>query len=485
MRLFGAARSERAAELVVLVALIGSYTILKAPTLHITIGDQNLWYYASYLWAQGFIPYRDFFHSHPPFHILVPTIVILVAGMKIPLLHALPSILGALSGLLVYRMARRELGVVGALLALCLFLFSCVQLSESSHLTGINVSLFFLLLAVDFYQTGRHIPAGLALGMGTASGIYVAVGAVALILVAFLEDRRNALKLATAFAASVGVINGVFLGIAGKDFLDQVYLYHLGKPTESSFFLSKTVMLNYTVKRDLVLFVLTLCAVPVILWALGRGGDRGALTLGRVSLVMLTAYAGFLVLVRRIFTYYFLPPLPFAALASAYLITRILEWRPAAAQPRGRWRATMTSLLVAVVLAGTVAPSLRLYASERGARRYDQAEEIAAYIASTLKEDETIYGEFGIVPLLAILADRRVAGREIESSIMRFESGTSALADTIKAIEADNVAMVVSRPNYGIILYPPFRKYLLRNYAPVRRFRGPTLETTVDVWQKR
>jgi hypothetical protein len=480
-------RSGCIAEIVVLCAAVTAFVVLKASDLTVVIADQNLWYYASYLWAQGVMPYRDFFHSHPPFHILPSTLCILVGGMNMPLLHALPSLIALLSGLLLHRIARPVLGGMGAVIAAMLFLFSHANLSESAHFTGINISVLFLVLAVALYRRGRVLMAGVALGAGAASGVYVAIGAAALTLCALRDGSRPAFVLASAFAGTCGLVNVVFFLIAGPEFLQQVYIYHLTKPAQSPFFFTKTVVLLHMFKRDPLLFIMPLGAIPVAIGELkvrrpASAAEPDLAGLLWICYAMLGAYALFLASIERVFTYYFLLGAPFAAVTSAYVLTRILAWRPAIARQAYAWG---SKAVVTALIATSIAVALERYTDNRNERRYDGAKEIAAFIASELDRDETIYGDFGIVPLLAYYADRRVAANEIESSILRFESGTSSIEELIRAIEDDNVAMVISRPNNGIILHPPFRTYLTRNYVPLRRFRGRSPRNTVDVWRRR
>jgi len=472
-----------------LAAIVGAYLLVKVWYLCVTLGDQNLYFYASRLWAEGAMPYRDFFLSHPPAHLFVSTLVILAAGTNLRVLLALPSVFGLLSGLLVYTIARRALGVMGAILASVLFLFSLRHLLASSYFTGVNVATFWLLLAVCLSMRGRALLAGLALGLGVSTAVYTAVGACVLLTLVALEDRRKAIILGAALGLTAGVVNLTFLAVAGQPFLDQVYGYHLAKSADSLFFPSKMDILRSVLSDSWPIALLAACDAPAALAELIRpSARRGAAETTtrrfvlRLAFAMLLGHALFLFLLQRIFTHYFLLLLPFAVLLAADLLVRLSRWRPASVRLRHGYPAVVW-LLIAVVVTATTVTSLERFRQERGLRCFVGTGEVASYVDATLQDGETIFGDFGIVPLLALVSHQRVAATEIESSIMRFESGTSSLEEVLGAIDRDNATLVIARRDNGIIVYPPFQRYLLAHYVPARRFTQQHPWLTIDVWR--
>lgn len=485
-------RTKRWAEVAALSLVAGAYVLLKATTLCVTIGDQSLYFYASYLWTQGVMPYRDFFLSHPPVHLLVSAVAILVAGPNLHVLLALPSLFGLFNGLLTYAIARRAFGIAGALIAVALFLFSLRHLLGSSYFTGVNVATCWLLLAVFLTMSSRPLLAGVSLGLGVATGAYVAVGAFVLMVLVVLEDRRKAVVLGAAVLLTAGLINLAFFAVAGRTFFDQVYGYHLAKSAESPYFSSKTVILRSVLNDSWPLVVLAACAVPSALLDLARPRpQRGAAEdtarrfVLRLSIAMLLGHAVFLLLFQRIFTHYFLLPFPFAVLLGVNLLIHLPRWRPAASAGLRRGYAVVAWLLVGVVLTGTAVWSVHRFRQERILRCFDGTKELADYVAETLREDETFFGDYGIVPLVALVSQRRIAANEIESNIMRYESGITPLDEVLDAIERDNVSMVVSRQVSGLTVYPPFQRYLAEHYVFARRFTGPHSYMTIDVWRRR
>lgn len=487
---FVASKTRRLLEIIVVTAVCLLYVLLKYRFLGHTIGDQNLWYYVAGLWAQGIMPYRDFFLSHPPFHILPAVILILLGGENLTVLYALPSFFGVLTGLLLYRMVRRSFGITGALFALTLFLFSYVHLAHSSHFTGVNITLFLFLLSIEFHLCKKFVLAGMALGLGAGSGIYILAGALALIGVSFWEERKESIKLILSFGTTITIVNLSFFLMGGNNFLNQVYLYHLAKTGQTDFFSGKGAVLAQVLETNLLLFLLMLCAIPLFFWKLRRwrrglvDENSEALRLTRLALVILASYTLFFFLLKRIFTHYFLLTAPFVVIAVTFLVTSVLH-RRSSFESTDRRYSFISHFIIGLTLAIIITTSLNNYADNRKRKQFARAEEIATYIETTLEEDETFYGDFGVAPLLSILSHRRIAGNEAESSIMRFESGEESIADIIETLEADTIRMVIVRPHRGISIYPPFREYLLQNYFPVRRFGNEAESNYIEAWTRK
>lgn len=468
---------------VILAALLVGFFILKLSLLETTIGDQGVYEYAAMLWVQGILPHRDFFFSHPPMHLLTPALTILVTGVRLPVLDMLPSFLGILSSILLFSTVRKNMGATAALLASALFLFSYAHLVDSSHLTGVEIALLTMLLSIFLYDRGKAIAAGVALSITLLSGLYAAPAILTLLFVAALEERRSFVSMTIAFVTSSVLLHGIYIAIFGDAFLEQVYLYHLAKTGDSAFFASKAAVFQlFMVKNALLLFIAfggVLSFFPQWLTWRHHGGEeeRKMLQFLRLCLAMLAAFGCSFLAVRSIFTHYLLLTVPFLAVtASFFLLWTRSWWR------EGHRMLASLPMFVVIVLHGML--SLNAYLENRERKRFDGVQEITAYVAKTLGEAETLYGDFAIVPTIAMLSGRRIAAREIDSSIERFTSGVSSLEETIAHLEGDRLRLIVSRPHRGIVIYPPFREYLTRNYRLVRQFNKKVPGKEVEAWRR-
>ena len=54
------------------IGIILGYLALKWSCFHYSATDENIYFYQAAAWAEGVLPYRDFFFAHPPLHIAPP-----------------------------------------------------------------------------------------------------------------------------------------------------------------------------------------------------------------------------------------------------------------------------------------------------------------------------------------------------------------------------------------------------------------------------
>ncbi len=101
------------------------------------------------------------------------------------------------------------------------------------------------------------------------------------------------------------------------------------------------------------------------------------------------------------------------------------------------------------------------------------ADQIYAAVKQHSTPDETIFGEVGLVPLVASETGRRIAANLVDTSSYRISYGLSRIEDWIAAIEADHVRLLVVRQAKLPMRYPQFREYVRQNYRTVARVRDP------------
>lgn len=94
---------------------------------------------------------------------------------------------------------------------------------------------------------------------------------------------------------------------------------------------------------------------------------------------------------------------------------------------------------------GDVEPGYRhyLWSKKRGFTRLD---EVAAEVARLTRPDETIAGSSTLAPLVALLADRRLAANEADTNNKRFRTGILRESDYWDAACRDRLKVIVSAP---------------------------------------
>lgn len=84
-----------------------------------------------------------------------------------------------------------------------------------------------------------------------------------------------------------------------------------------------------------------------------------------------------------------------------------------------------------------------------------------------MPEGGTLFGDSTSVPLVALLAGRRLAHDEADTNFMRFRSGVTPTRDFLDLLDAARPAAVILRPGRGVATVPGIFGWVEANYQPV------------------
>ena len=495
---------------------MGGLVILKAYGLHLQPGDEGIYFYLAGRMAEaGLTPYRDFFFAHPPVHLLVGAGAFKLFGASAWVGKAIPAVASLGTVTLVYGACLRRFGRVGAFVAGAVLVCSYDYLRASSHFTGVNVTLFLATAAAVASLAGRAGLGGALAGLAASAGLYALPTAFGCGVVCAGGGRRRLGRFALGLAAVVVVVDGGFWWVAGRDFVEQVWLYHLAKPGQAW---AGAVMARRVLLDNLGPVAGGVLAITV--------GDWGR-TLGpreRVAaLALLLALGNLLALstLQRAFPFYFLLVLPGLAVAAGYAGERLygalgeafdgrlggavalglaalmlaatftgarwarMKWHPrtvpatdrsydwvdAEALPPVLNVAVRRLLWAGVREAGTEDVGVRRYLWHES-RRWPLFADAAAYLTDHAPSAR-LFGGSLTAPYLAFLTGRRVAGDEADTNAARFRSRSSAPADVIAAVEADGPVRLVIRPGRGLHRVDEFRRWIGQKWRVERAWNEP------------
>lgn len=410
-----------------------------------------------------------------------------MTGANFTILNLLPAIIGLVSGILIFLLTFEALKSKTQLtkwsiplIASALFLFSHTNLVTSLSYTGHNLAVMLLLLGTLFFLKQKKFWSGIVCGLAMMAGIQAAVGFAVLCAIQIRWNMKNIKNLILGFVASTGLIHLIFTLLAGSNFWKQVYAYHFAKPAEDTYLAGKMHVLSFMFKANphLALLALIGCALLIMRFMKSEqieDEDVPREKLMTLSALMCAAYAVFLMFMHPIFPHYFLPLAAFASILGADVVMRILRFI----------YHIIPHLTIIILAALTLYHTLNFYEKEQKITAFTHAEVVANRIQELTKPDETIYGDFGIVPLISILSERRIAANEIDTSAMRFISGLYDVQEVIKKIEEDNIKAVIGRVNRGIPSYYPFKIYLEKNFFLAERLEPEKVGAVVKIWLKR
>ncbi len=583
--------NDRLLPIAALAVIVALWLLLKSQALIASNTDENIYFYMARLVADGKLPYQDFFFAHPPLHIVLPGAFFAVFGFSLELAKLFSVGATLVAGLAVWALARRALAPswqLAAPLALVLYLFGAEVLKASSNMTGVNLTVMWLMLGAWQTFSGHPRRAGLFLGLAVTTGFYAIAPALALTLIAFFwrpdpshapaararSPLSNGLAQLATFALVAGLINLVFWSIGGDTYLEGVYAYHQEKRFEHpdmveifgatpgfplSILHNLGVMIGTADFHKEVFYHAHLwlagLALPLVVlasWLAARtergplyrallpttlftsGPDGRALALWLVTLALFIELAMF----RELYSFYFALIYPFLALGLAYVIARALALltpspavpAPTDSAPSGK-RPLVAAVLALVALLGvahhgvvghhtqivfddelevlgarntyqwTDPPALTALAGltkllfwedhrhkgdlEPGYRHYLWTKkrgftvlaQVAAHIRQGSAPDESIAGSSTLAPLVALLAERRIAADEVDTNNKRFQTGLLDEKDYWDAICADKVRFIVSAPrSYFTPQKVESLPVIARAFTRDARFEDPTLQ---------
>ncbi len=517
----------RAAEGVGLFIILSTWFLLKLVGLHASGTDDNIYFYLADRMAHGAVPYRDFFFSHPPVHLLVPAAFFKVFGFSVGLAKLIPVLAQTVAGAFLYLTLRRS-SVTLALAGLFIHFSAYQILMGSTDMNGENIMTMFLWISAWAVATHRPLLGGLMSALAIGTGMYALAGVMAIGLMSFMTGWKKGIRFLAAFAGLAIAMFVTFRIIGGAAFTDGVFTYHTRKQvraaghesifaTRNPFMMLKILLVNLAVflKGDIffktlyyhgAIFLLSLTGALVAAFTPAvrkmKFDPRNA---GHMAIFGVAAFGLFMLqwaAVNEVYDFYLVPMLSMMAPAAAYAVLRAVRGISAASSVRGlllpavviaaawiaipaamgineklwpeeqamkgqtvryEWRdpdilKTPARLTRALFFAdhrerGDVTPFYRHYMWNKSLA-FSTADEIATHVRNTTAPGETITGASTLAPLVAILADRRMAGDEADTNGKRFNSGMLDERAFIEKVCGDRVAYVVSAANS----YFPYKK---------------------------
>ncbi len=241
------------------------------------------------------------------------------------------------------------------------------MLGDSTHWTGINLAVMWMVIGLWALLRGRTAAAGVLFALAVGTGNCALPAAVMGGLLACLQGRRAGGRYVIGFIVPWLAIQLAGLLLGGRGYVDSVYRYHFIKPAGGGVALG---LFFQVLTTNLLLFVgaalgvvlaeldhflsrVTGCGEPSEpqarigaglngLWRKWREellGD-GARGLARIGGLWAVGYVLFIFTLPTVFQFYFLPMFPGLALAAGFAAERVMchGWRLAVSDRRDRRR---------------------------------------------------------------------------------------------------------------------------------------------------
>ncbi|OGJ04262.1 hypothetical protein A3F97_02135 [Candidatus Nomurabacteria bacterium RIFCSPLOWO2_12_FULL_41_10] len=401
---------------IVALAII-SFALWKLSSLQFRFGDENVYFYMSDAILRGFIPYKDFFFADPPFFIYMMAIFKAIFGSHIILFKTLPILFDSLSAILIYLLLRKN--NIFAALGPIFYLFSFTILSTSDYVTGAEVMMFFILLALYSDQNKKHFWSGAFWALACLSKLYAGPALLGflfykLISKEFLPARNIILG---GLAATIVILLPFFILAPHQVFYDLI-IHQFNRPTG----INKWNILSVFARFEWLLIISSLLGMFI--------------AKNKSWIYPLIFSAVFFLLYKDLYYLYLHLLLPFIIFLAVEFAAFLNKKREEIA-----WAFIVFYIFVSFY-------SISGYVNTYGPQGiFNQPEEIAEAL-KTAPEDFPAYGAQEIAPLVALMSGRKIFGNVIDTNTQNFAAETQNLDLISEKATKNGIYLVARVANY-------------------------------------
>ena len=403
--------------------------------------------------SEGKMPYRDFFYGHPPLHVYVLALVYRLFGFSILAFRLLPLFCTLLSAFFVFKIAQNRFKNAEAVLSSALFLFAYSTMFNSLFSFGIEIATFFLVLGCFFlFNRKNYFAAGIFFGLAGITKLLALVPVFVVLAILFFQNGKIFFKAATGFALIFITANCLFIIPLGLDYLIPAYNYHFIKTSSSSEKLTEyanILMLNRIIFLSPLFFLFV------------KEKKKAS-----VFFAISVAYLLFLLLLKRIYGFYFSPLMPFLALTGGFFVVEFIK----NIGINKRLKILLCVFLAAVLIWDLSANIMFL--NKSGFTGFKPAKEMADYIKSVSDDKTMLFGDDSSIPLMALMTNKKIAMDFVDTNNQVFDTKIKDIGKTLDEIKGKDIIFII-RDSKGISGYKETTDFLNEECAFGKKFTDP------------
>ncbi len=428
-----------------MAATAAVFLLLKITGLTFRFSDGNIYLYMAKAIGEGFWPYRDFVLVDPPFLVFLLTALRALIRDHFLAYQVIPAVLEAGSSILLYVLLRLR-GNKLSFLAPLLYLFSFTVLATSDYLTGVQLAVFLMLMAIFLYEKNKSIWSGVLWALAALTKLYVAPAILGFLIYNIWRKEFAKLgRIITGGALTTVVFLGPFLFTAPTQVYKYLWVMHFNRPAG----LDKWNVWGFFVSHEW--FLLATAAAGIYFCfkktKLHRDAPIGKSATGEYLLWLFIPLLAFFLVYKDVYYLYLDSLLPYLLIFSFIFLNWLYE---------KDIRARMALAVVAVMgfssLTGFI---FNYYQVTRADGQFPNALEVAAYV-KTLPPEFDLYGGQEMVSLVALLSGRKLFNNYIDTNAQIFATNTLDL-EQVSNEAADKGVYLIGRladhPELGIQNY--------------------------------
>ncbi|MDP3765439.1 MAG: glycosyltransferase family 39 protein [Nanoarchaeota archaeon] len=406
-------------------------------------GDENTYYYMGRLISEGKIPYKDFFFAHPPLHIYLIALIYKIFGFNIIFLKSIPLISTLISAFFIFKIANEKFGNAEAILSSLLFLFSYSTMFNSVFSFGIDVATMFLVVGVYFlWNKNNYILSGIFFGLAGITRLLTLMPIFVILVAVLFSNKKNFLKLSLGFLILFLFANGIFAFFFGDNYLTPVYKFHLLKSfgsKENYKEYADILKLNWLLFSTFSLFIFVKEKKPI-----------------SISAIVSFTYLLFLITLKKIFGFYFIVIFPFLAIIGSYSILSLFKAFKKFNLSKN------VNILISIVFFSIFAWNLTadtLFLEKIGFKGFERGKDLVDFINSVSNKDTQLFGDDSVVPLMALLTNKKITLDFVDTNNQVFLSGVRDLKGVLADLKGKDVLFII-RSAQGISYFSEVKEFL-------------------------
>jgi len=399
---------------------------LKLINLTARFGDHNVYFYMAKAVLDGSVPYRDFLLADPPLLVLILAGLRIIFGNFLLLYQILPVLFEAATAFLLFLLLKKQ-GNLFAFFVPLFYLFSFSVLAISDFLTGVQLVMLFSISGIFFWKKKMPFLSGVFWAMACLIKLYAAPAFLGFVIYIFFEKNKKALfKFILGAVVPVVIIIAPFLFLALPQMFKQLIVLHFNRPAG----LNKFDVFSFFLLREWLLIASAF---------LGIYFSRKREFFLPFFLTLI-----FLLLFQDIYYAYFGSIVAYLVIFAIVFINWL--WLKSE-------KSRNVAIFLIIVYSIFILSSMGYYQSAfYNYNRFTNAQEVADFV-KTLPDNLDIYGSHEIVPLVALLSQRKIFGNYIETNSQAFAAGALNLEEVSeKAVKAGVffIARITDFPEYNI-----------------------------------
>ncbi len=417
-------RKNRPTIFVLLTAI--AFAVLKLSTVTFRFSDSNAYYYMAQALLHGILPYKNYNLADPPFLILVLAPLKAIFRDNLILFQFLPIAIDIGTAVLIYKILKRN-GVRLAFLAPLIYLFSFTVISTSDYVTGGELTVFLITLAIYFDQQRKSFFSTIAWSLAILTKLYAVPPFLAYFFYKLLKrDYKAVARIVITGLIVAAVILIPFIFADPGHFFYDILLHQLNRPPG----ISKWNIFGVFFKEEFVLIILAFAGMII---------SRNKQLIAQALLML-----GFLLAYQDLYYVYLHALLPYMAIFGTITLEYIYR----------RWGGKFAAASAILYLALLAVPIYSYFHDFEYQNVFSNSEDIAVAIRHS-PENYDLYGTHEITPLLALIAHRNLFNNYIDTNTQNFAALT--LDKTQVSEEAVTkgiylVTKVADYPDYGIAI---------------------------------